>query len=191
MGALISTVGTRYLVNHLNRAFSSPRIEQLRSDPPKVAPTGSALPAGSLIMDYFNDNTIDLLWLSQQLKHDHSRRGDNKCFLPEDMGRSTKTEQRWVYFLTKTNPNVLTQANHDLIRKAIFRALSHDFTHIEFDCVDVSQEGGAAAQTVLSANERDDHGRKYMKIVLVTPPLPDNRGGGIAGLPVLDKQPHE
>ncbi|SRR6266481_2873360 len=192
MGSLISTVGTRYLINHLNRAFSSPRIEQLRSDLPKTIPTGSSSPANSLIMDYFNDNTIDLLWLSRNITHDHSKRSDNLCFLPEDMGRSKNTEQRWIYFLTKTNPGVLTQPNHDLIRKAIYRALSHDFTHIEFDCVDVSQEGGASAgQTVLSANEHDDHGRKYMKIVLVTPPLPDNRNSAVAGLPPLDKQPHE
>jgi hypothetical protein len=195
MGGLVSTVGTRYLINQFNRAFSSPRIEQLRTDPPMHAVAGgSSIAAGSAIMDYFNDPAaaVDLLWLTQNMTHAHSRRGDNRCFLPEDSGRSANVELRWRYFLTRANPNVLTQPNHGLIKAAIYRGLSHGFSRIEFDCIDVAQEGGAAvAQTVLSATEYDDHGKQYLKIVLVTPPIDPNRGGAIGGLPALDKQPNE
>jgi hypothetical protein len=190
MGGLVSTVGTRYLIEQFNRAFSSPRIEQLRTDPPLHAiAAGSSIPAGSPIMDYFNDPAaaVDLLWLTQNMTHAHSRRGDNKCFLPEDSGRSVNTEGRWRYFLTQANPGVLTGANHNSIKAAIYRGLSHGFSRIEFDCVDA----GAVAQTVLSAPENDDHGKQYLKIVLVTAPIDPNRGGAIAGLPALDKQPYE
>ena len=193
MGALISTIGTRYLISNFNREFSPPRIGHLRNQVPKAIPAGSATPAAAPIMEYFNDPTpiVDLLWLTQNITHAHSKRADFKCFLPEDSTRSKKAESRWLFFLTAGNPFNLTPANHTNIKSAIYTGLSSktagNFTYerIEFDCVD-----GGATQTVFSAPEKDDHGREYFKIVLVTAPIPANQTGVIiAGLDPLDPQP--
>jgi len=146
-------------------------------------------------MDYFNDPSpiVDLLWLSNGITHKGiTTRSDFLCFLPEDTNRSKNTEKRWLYYLKTGNPgNVLIAANHAAIKSAIYTGLSSlsagafTYERIEFDCVD-----GGGTQEVFSAEEKDDHGRIYFKVVLVTPPLLANTSGVIiAGLPPLDPQP--
>jgi hypothetical protein len=195
MGALISTIGTRYIVSNLNRAFSPPRIGNLRNDPPIGDPAGN----GQTIAQYFNPaQGHNLLWLSQNMKHRHSQRPNNETFLPEDTTRSPHAEQRWIYFLTAANPNVLTAANHTAIRNLIWKGLTDldatgalKYNRIEFDAIDDQTDGGGhAGQNVLWSDEVDDHKITYLRIVLVTPPIyPNNSGVVIAGLPALDPQP--
>src|ERR1700739_3770573 len=97
MGSLISTIGTRYLIANLNRACSPPRIDDLRTQPPIGDPAGN----GQSIAEYFNpaDPGCDLLWLSQNMKHNHSKRQYHETFLPEDTTRSPNMERRWLYYL--------------------------------------------------------------------------------------------
>jgi hypothetical protein len=199
MGGLVSTVGTRLLISHFNRAFSAPRITHMRTDPSIGDPSGT----GETIAWYFGPGglaqfpNIDLLWISQNMKHRLSPRPHNEVFLPDDASRrSPNAEKRWLYFLTQNNPNVLTLPNHTAIKNAIYQGLNSVngsgnpmYNRIEFDCVDSDQVGGQLAQTVLSSDENDDHGTLYLKIVLVTPPIDPNSQSIIAGLPPLDPQP--
>ena len=190
MGALISTIGTRYIVAALNRAFSPPRICQIRNQHPIVDP------ANQVIAEYFNPAHPggDLLWLTQNIKHLHSNRANHECFLPEDETRSPRAVARWLYFLTSANPNVLTAANHVAIRNLIYRGLTDRdannnliYERIEFDAVDAKQDaGGNVGQRVIWSDEVDDHARTYMKIILVTDPINPVGGGA---LPALDPQP--
>ncbi len=190
MGALISTIGTRYIVGGLNRAFSPPRIRHIRNQHPIRDP------ANQTIAEYFNPAHPggDLLWLTQTIRHSHSSRPNNECFLPEDERRSPKAVPRWLYFLTSTNPNVLTPANHVAIRNLIWKGLTDltgsnpTYERIEFDAVDAKQDaGGALGQHVIWSDEVDDHGRTYMKIILVTAPIDPVGTPGV--LPSLDQQP--
>jgi hypothetical protein len=199
MGALISTVGTRLVISQLNRAFSAPRIQFMRTDPSITDPSGTGKP----IQWYFGPAAlaqipaIDLLWLTNNMKHLISPRPNHEVFLLDDVSRrSPNAERRWLYFLTQANPNVLTGVNHTAIISAIFQGLSavdgvgDPYTRIEFDCVDSYQVGGGrAAQTVLSSDENDDHGLPYLKIVLATAPIAPNLDGAVAGLAPLDPQP--
>ena len=154
MGALISTIGTRYIVSNLNRAFSPPRIGNLRNDPPIGDPAGN----GQTIAQYFNPaQGHDLLWLSQNMKHRHSQRPHNETFLPEDTTRSPHAEQRWIYFLTAANPNVLTAANHTAIRNLIWKGLTDldatgalKYNRIEFDAIDDQTDGGGTQAKMFS-----------------------------------------
>lgn len=199
MGTLISTLGTRYLIAHLNRTFSPPRIHHLRNDPPS---NDAALANnGQSIAQYFNSAAPmggnDLLWLSQQIKHNHlSIRPNHEVFLPEDQARTPNNEARWLYFLTVGNPTVLTAANHTAIKNLIWRGLSAVdgvgnliYERIEFDAIDSKQDaGGNLGQNVVWSDEVDDHARTYLKIILVTPPLSPNANAA-TGLRALDPQP--
>jgi hypothetical protein len=186
MGALISTVGTRYLISHFNRAFSEPRITQLRTQPSAPDHSGTGQP----VRWYFNPAAVwpgkpavvDLLWLTNNMKQAYSRRPNNEVFLPEDAARSPRAEIRWKHFLSTANPGSLTLANHQTIIQQIYAGLIGAYSYIEFDCVDGTAAG---LQTVLYADEDDDHRRRYLKIVLVTPPI-NPAGDGTPALPPVD-----
>jgi hypothetical protein len=190
MGALISTVGTRIIIRHLNKVFSLQRLRHIRNDPPNPDVAGN----GQVIQEYFAPAAgYDLLQLSTLIKHKVSQRPGKEIFLPEDIGvRSPHVEARWKYFLDYTNSNVLTQVNHTAIISQIYQALTATVTgtvkplynRIEFDCIDDAQIAGNLGQHVLGASETDDHGTQYYKIILVTPPM-----GALSGGLSLDPQP--
>jgi hypothetical protein len=194
MGSLVSTVATRIIIRHLNKTFSLQRLHHIRSDPPSNDPAGN----GQTIAAYFAPGGQDLFWLSQNIRHNVSQRPDNRLFLPEDFGvRSPNAEARWKYFLTVGNANVLTHVNHTAIITLIFQGLTTLvptaggglkplYNRIEFDCIDDNQIAGNLGQHVVAADETDDHGTHYLKIVLVTPPM--DALIGVAGLQ-LDPQP--
>lgn len=195
MGSLVSTVATRIIIRHLNKTFSLQRFHHIRNDSPSNDPAGN----GQTIAAYFAPGAgHDLLWLSLNIKHKLSQRPDNRLFLPEDFGvRSPNAEARWKYFLTAANANVLTAVNHAAIISLIFQGLTAVvpiggggfrllYNRIEFDCIDAAQTGGDLGQQVLGADEIDDSGTYYLKIVLVTPPM--DPLAGVAGLG-LDQQP--
>jgi len=192
MGGLVSTVATRIIVRYLNKTFSLQRLHHIRNDPPSNDPAGN----GQVIAAYFAPAAgNDLLWLSLHIKHRLSQRPDNRLFLPEDFGvRSPNAEARWKYFLTVANANVLTPGNHAAIVSLIFQGLTtvgpgggaFKYNRIEFDCVDAAQIDGGLDQQVLGADEVDDNGTYYLKIVLVTAPM--DTLAGVAGLS-LDPQP--
>ena len=190
MGALISTVGTRVIIHHLNKVFSLQRLRHLRNDPPSNDPAGN----GQAIQEYFAPGAgYDLLGLSTTIKHQVSQRSGKEMFLPEDLGvRSPHVEARWKYFLDATNPNVLTHVNHTVIITLIYQGLKATvpgtnkpkYNRIEFDCIDDTQIAGNLGQHVLGADEIDDHGTCYLKIVLVTTPM-----AALSGALALDPQP--
>src|SRR5450432_3802139 len=93
MGSLVLTKGTRHLINHFRKAFSPPRLDQLRTD--NILGTTTPIKAA------FADASNDLLALSLNVKHNHSPRGDHKCLLPDDnSGGQPHLEARWIYFLS-------------------------------------------------------------------------------------------
>jgi hypothetical protein len=194
MGGLVSTVATRIIIRHLNKTFSLQRFHHIRNEPPLNDPAGN----GQAIAAYFAPGAgYDLLQLSLAIKHRVSQRPGNELFLPEDFGvRSPHAEARWKYFLTVGNANVLTQVNHTAIISLIYRGLTTVvptggggvrllYNRIEFDCIDAALTAGNLGQQVLGADETDDHGTYYLKIVLVTPPM-DVLSGALA----LDQQPN-
>lgn len=160
MGGLVLTKGTRHLIKHFQKEFKANRLSDLRSD----NILGTTIP----IKDAFADNSMDLLALTNTVKHNHSPRGDHKCLLPDDnSGGQPHLEARWIYFLSN-NANVLTPANHQIIRQLISMVLNDtSYDHIDFDCID------CPTQTVFYADEYDNTGQpvKYLRIVLGTPPL--------------------
>jgi hypothetical protein len=118
------------------------------------------------IKSVFANLSMDLLGLTNIVKHGHSPRGDRKCLLPDDnSGGQPHLENRWLYFLGN-NVNVLTPQNHQIIRQLISMVLNDtSYDHIDFDCIDWTP------QTVFYADEFDSSGAKYLRIVLSTPPL--------------------
>jgi hypothetical protein len=185
MGSLINTVGTRLLIEHFNMEFRGSRLLSIRNDHPNPDPKGQ------LIQEYFHTDQ-DLDWLTDNIKHAHANTSPgNKCFLPvrhKDVG-SPNAIARWRWFIG--NPTVaggLTTATQVALCNAIYYGLTQNstlgslFDRIEFDAVD----SGGAAQSVLAAEEWDRNGVRYYKIVLVTPPIPQNAGGGRSR---LDDQP--
>ena len=189
MGGLVLTKGTRHLIKHFQTEFRGNCLDDLRNDPIM----GTATP----IKDAFASANVDLLWLTNNIKHKHSPRKDNLCLLPDDMSvGQAHLELRWIYFLTYTNTNVLTPANHQIIRHAISSVLndtsSDPYGFIDFDCIE------CPVQTVFPpADEYDNSGAnpvKYMRIVLGTPPMDkltgtnlslDPQGGYTGGAPIL------
>jgi hypothetical protein len=158
MGGLVLTKGTRHLIKHFQKAFRPPRLNQLRSDNIRGTAT--------LIKDAFADNTMDLLGLTNIIKHNHSPRGDHRSLLPDDSSSGQPhLEARWIYFLSN-NANVLTPTHHQVIRGLISMVLNDpSYDHIDFDCIECS------TQTVFYADEFDNSGAKYLRIVLGTPPM--------------------
>lgn len=173
MGALVLTKGTRKLIDQFTQEFSHPRLDDYRSD----NIMGTTIP----IAQAFADPSIDLLWLTRNVRHRHSPRGDNRCLLPDDTTGHPHLEARWLYFLSN-NPNVLTATNHQKIRKAISGALNdRSYDSIQFDCIDCSP------QTVFVSDEFDSSGLKYLRIVLGTPPMSKSPSAADPGLD-LDPQ---
>jgi hypothetical protein len=176
MGSLVLTKGTIHLIKHFQHEFKPPRLDDLRND--------NIMGTGTRIKDAFANSTNDLLWLTNNIKHNHSpRAGDHKCLLPDDSsGGQPHLEARWIYFLSN-NANVLTPANHQVIRGLISKVLNDpSYGYIDFDCVE------GPTQTVLSADEFKNSGGnpvKYLRIVLVTPPM--NKFSGDSNLE-LDPQ---
>lgn len=173
MGALISTIGTRLLCEHFSNVAFKRRIHDLRHDPNMNSPDTT-----KKIKDYFKDQNYDLLRLTNEMKHAHSGHGAKKCFLPDNSSRSPHLEARWLYFLdvTKEIPgkfNVLTPVNHAKIKKAISDGLEGDYAYISFDCIDATDADGNSInnQLVFRADEYDDTGDLYLKIVLMTPAM--------------------
>jgi hypothetical protein len=164
MGGLVLTKGTRHLIQHFQTEFKGNRLNDLRNDP--------IMGTTTLIKDAFANGSVDLLWLTNNIKHNHSQRppGDKRCLLPDDSsGGQPHLEARWLYFLTSTNANVLSASNHQIIRRLISSVLADtSYGYIDFDCID------APTQTVFYADEYDTHGAhavKYLRIVLGTPPM--------------------
>ncbi|SHG64372.1 hypothetical protein [Bradyrhizobium erythrophlei] len=161
MGSLVLTKGTRHLIKHFQKEFSPPRLADLRND--------NILGTATAIKTAFADPNNDLLALTLNVKHKHSPRGDNKCLLPDDSsGGQPHLEARWIYFLSN-NSNVLTPNNHQIIRGLISTVLNDtSYGYIDFDCIE------GPTQTVLPSDEFDNSGAnpvKYLRIVLVTPPM--------------------
>ena len=188
MGGLVLTKGTRHLIKHFQKEFKGNRLAQLRTD--------NILGTTTPIKDAFANGAVDLLWLTNNVKHQHSPRpnNDHLCLLPDDgsVGQN-HLEKRWLYFLTSTNARVLTASNHQIIRMAISSVLNDpSYDHIDFDCID------CPTQTVFCADEYDNSGAnpaKYLRIVLGTPPMDkladdpnlslDQQGGYSAAPPTL------
>jgi len=192
MGSLISTVGTRMLIHHFNFEFRGSRLSDIRTQHPQA---GSD-PKNQLIQEYFNTNK-DLGWLTDNIKHAHSKHGDKKCFLPAKHKEqaSPAAIARWTWFIDKKNIsgfNALVDKNHVEICDAIYKGLTQPsstgdpYDRIEFDAIDGSSVNGSPDQFVLQAEERDPNGVPYYKIILVTPPMPAGAGGG---RPKRDDQP--
>jgi len=176
MGGLVLTKGTRHLIKHFQKEFKPPRLDQLRTD--------NILATGTPITDAFADKTNDLLWLTNNIKHGHSPRADKKCLLPDDnSGGQPHLEARWVYFLGN-HANVLTPANHQIIRELISMVLNDtSYGYIDFDCIECSP------QSVFYADEYDNtgaHSVKYLRIVLATPPMNKFSGDPQLGLDPQD-----
>jgi hypothetical protein len=148
-------------MKHFNKEFKGTRLDDLR--------TSTVLGKTDKIKDLFANGNVDLLWLTENVQHGHSPRNkDKKCLLPDDESNGQPhLEARWIYFLTETNLNVLTNTNHQKIRTAISAVLSDpSYDRIEFDCIECDP------QNVFAADEFDDgSGKKYMRIVLGTPPM--------------------
>ncbi|MCA6103814.1 hypothetical protein ACVIHI_001637 [Bradyrhizobium sp. USDA 4524] len=190
MGALIRTVGTRMLIQHFNHEFCGSRLNDIRTQHPMVDPKNQ------LIQEYFKTDK-DLLWLTNNIKHGHARRPDNKCFLPvKNKDKAAPNAiSRWTWFIDKANISgldALTAANHVAVCDAIYTGLTGAsstggrYDRIEFDAIDGTSVKGAADQFVLQAEETDPDGAKYYKVILVTPPIPAAAGGG---RPKKDDQP--
>src|SRR5258707_3380626 len=120
MGGLVLTKGTRHLIKHLQKEFKGNRLDDLRNDPIDGTTT--------LIKDVFANGAVDLLWLTNNVKHRHSQRqnpADMKCLLPDDNSAGqAHLEARWIYFLTASNNNVLTPTNHQKIPDCISTVLN-------------------------------------------------------------------
>lgn len=181
MGALINTVGTRMLIEHLNYEFRDSRIADIRASHPITDPRNQ------VIAQYFQTNQ-DLKWLTEHIDHAHARRGDQLCFLPVQHKdeRSPNAIARWKWFIDQTNIHnldALLAANHVAICNAIYTGLTGAssaggaYDRIEFDAVDGTSVKGAPDQFVLQAEEADANGVKYYKIVLVTPPIAATASG--------------
>jgi hypothetical protein len=186
MGALVLTKGTRHLVAHFQTEFNGQRLNDLRND--------YIMGTTTLIRDAFANGNVDLLWLTNNIKHAHSPRADHKCLLPDDgSAGQAHLEARWIYFLTSAKINVLGSANHQIIRKAISTVLKDtSYGYIDFDCID------CPTQTVFPpADEFDNSGAnpvKYLRIVLGTPAMDklsgtnlslDQQGGYTSAPPIL------
>ena len=186
MGGLVLTKGTRHLIKHFQKEFKGNRLDDLRNDPIDGTTT--------LIKDVFANSAVDLLWLTNNVKHRHSQRqnpADMKCLLPDDNSAGqAHLEARWIYFLTASNNNVLTPTNHQKIRHCISTVLNdNSYGSIDFDCIECDP------QTVFFADEFDNNGAKYLRIVLGTPPMDkspndanlslDPQGGYTGTAPIL------
>jgi hypothetical protein len=68
--------------------------------------------------------------------------------------------------------------------RLITALVDRSYDRIEFDAVDGTSVNGIRTQLVLVADEFDTNGTKYLKIVLVTPPMPV-----LAGSNKKDDQP--
>jgi hypothetical protein len=178
------------LIEHFNHEFRGSRLNDIRTQRPITDPRNQN------IQEYFNTDR-DLKWLSDNIKHAHARRADQLCFLPvkNKDSASPAAIARWRWFIDKTNIsgfNALIANNHVAICGAIYTGLTGAcstgglYDRIEFDAIDGTSVKGAADQFVMQAEETDPDGAKYYKIILVTPPMPANAGGG---RPKKDDQP--
>src|SRR6267142_3521980 len=112
MGGLVLTKGTRHLINHFCKEFSGGRLKNLRED--------NILASGTNIRVAFADPGNDLSVLTNNIKHSHSPRGDNKCLLPDDnSGGQPHLEVRWILFLN----SILSPDNHKKIKDGILKVL--------------------------------------------------------------------
>jgi len=146
------------------KEFKGNRLDDLRND----VIDGNT----TRIKDVFANGNVDLLWLTNNVKHRHSQRlsGDKKCLLPDDNSAGQPhLEARWIYFLTASNNDVLTPTNHQKIRWLISTVLNDSsYGYIDFDCINCDP------QTMFYADEFDNNGPnpvKYLRIVLGTPPM--------------------
>jgi hypothetical protein len=164
MGALVLTPGTIALCKLFSTEFKD-SIDVYRTG---IKETDKQ----NIIDEFYPGNKNDLLDISDHVVKQHngdSGRSDHKCLLPYDKG----LEKRWRLFLK----GYLDAGNHKAIKEKIYEGLNDaSCEYIQFDCVDGSGPMGSI-QTVLFAYEYeyDQDGNptiKYLKIVLVTPPMP-------------------
>jgi len=176
MGALIRTWGTIELLKLLNKEFST----HLQIHRNANIDAGNGPWAGQPIKDQFDKSKHDrsLAEIVDNVRHAHAGGSGSLhdcCFQHRDIGLAA----RWSTFL-----GGLPRPVSDKIRDKIFEGLNgpqYDF--VQFDCVDGSSLTGMP--DVSAEKETDYAGNHvsatYMKIVLLTTPMPGTPAQAVGG----------